>query len=77
MDAWDVVGLHTTASVWNVPKKYGPYGELCFFLIKEEPTIYEKVVGFGRADEVGEHNVENFILCSLAQHACSPLLRRF
>ena len=24
LDPWDVVGLRTTASVWNVPKKYGP-----------------------------------------------------
>ena len=26
------------------------------------------------SDEEGEHNVENFMLCSLAHHACSPLL---
>ena len=24
LDPWDVVGLRTAASVWNVPKKYGP-----------------------------------------------------
>ena len=41
---WDVVGLRTTASFWNVPKKYGTHGELFFFLIKKESTIYEKVV---------------------------------
>ena len=31
LDPWDVVGLRTAASVWNAPKKYGPYGELLFF----------------------------------------------
>ena len=48
LDPWDVVGLRTTASVWNVPKEYGPYSELFFFLIKKEPTICEKVVGLRR-----------------------------
>ena len=28
-------------------------------------------------DEEGEHNVENIMWCSIAQHACSPLLRGF
>ena len=35
LDPWDVVGLRTTASVWNVPKEYGPYSELFFFLFEE------------------------------------------
>ena len=29
------------------------------------------------SDEEGEHNVENFMLCSFAHHACSPLLQGF
>ena len=43
LDPRDVFGMR---SVWTVPKMYGPYGELFFFIRKEEPTIYEKVVGF-------------------------------
>ena len=43
---WDVVGLRTTASVWNVPKKYGPHGVL-FFLVKKEPVVVREVVDFG------------------------------
>ena len=30
-------GVRTTASVWNVPKKHAPLGELLFFPIKKEP----------------------------------------
>ena len=44
LDAWDVVGLRTTASVWNVAKKYGPFAALFFFL-KKEPTSCEKSCG--------------------------------
>ena len=29
------------------------------------------------ADEEGEHNVENFMLCSFVHHACNPLLQGF
>ena len=29
------------------------------------------------SNEEGGHNVENFILCSIANHACSPLLQGF
>ena len=29
------------------------------------------------SDEEGEHNVENFMLCSFAHHARSPLLQDF
>ena len=28
------------------------------------------------SDEDGVHNVENFVPCSFAHHACSPLLQR-
>ena len=42
-DPWDVVGLRTTSSVWNVPGKYGPHGELFFFLIKEPFALTQAV----------------------------------
>ena len=46
LDPWDVVGLHRTASVWKVPGKYGPHGELFLLLIKEELYVLTKVVEF-------------------------------
>ena len=45
LDPWDVVGLRTTSGVWNVPRKYGPHGELFFFLIKKEPFALTKDSG--------------------------------
>ena len=44
LDPWDVVGLRTTASVWNVPVEYVPHGELFFFHIKKEPFVLTKAV---------------------------------
>ena len=41
MDPWDVVGLRTTASVWNVLEKYG---ELLCFLIRKEPFVPTRAV---------------------------------
>ena len=35
LDAWDSVRLRTTATQWNVPRRYGPHGELFFFLLKK------------------------------------------
>ena len=29
---------HTTSVEWNVTGKYGPHGELFFFLIQKEPA---------------------------------------
>ena len=80
--------MRTTASRLNVPSKYGPRGELFFFLLRKEPTIveeedFERVTssdaedGRSFSDEEGEHNAENFMLCSFAQHACSPLFQGF
>ena len=43
LDPWDVVGLRTTASVWHVPEKYGPHGEL-FFLIKTKAVEFRPCV---------------------------------
>ena len=48
--------------------------------MKKEPTIHEASDdedGRSFTDEEGEHKVENFMLCSFAQHACSPLLQEF
>ena len=41
------MGLRTTASNWNIPKKYGPYGELVFFITKKEPIVFGEMVDFG------------------------------
>ena len=38
LDAMDTVCLRTASMEWNVPGKYGPHGELFFFLIQKEPA---------------------------------------
>ena len=38
LDPWDSVCLRTASVEWNVPGKYGPHGELFFFLIQKEPA---------------------------------------
>ena len=40
------MGLRTTSGVWSVPEKYGPHGELFFFLIKKVPFALTKAVVF-------------------------------
>ena len=44
LDASDSVRLRTTATQWNVPGRYGPHGELFFFLLKKEPMLLREVV---------------------------------
>ena len=39
LDPWDSVRLRTASTHWNVPGKYGPHGELFFFLIKKEQVV--------------------------------------
>ena len=39
LDAWDSVRLRTASTHWNVPGKYGPHGELLFFLIQKKPEM--------------------------------------
>ena len=39
LDPWDSVCSRAASMEWNVPRKYGPRGELFFFLIKKEPAI--------------------------------------
>ena len=47
LDAWDSVRLRTTSTQWNVSGRYGPYGELFFFLLKKEPMVLRELVRFG------------------------------
>ena len=47
LDAWDSVRLRTTSKQWNVPGRYGPYGEIFFFLLKREPMVLRELVRFG------------------------------
>ena len=39
--------LRTVSTQWNVPGKYGPCGELFFFLLKKEPRVFSELVRFG------------------------------
>ena len=39
--------LRTASTHWNVPKMYGPHGELFFFLLKKEPMVLSELVEFG------------------------------
>ena len=47
LDAWDSVRLRTNSTQWNVPGRYGPHGELFFFLLKKEPMVLRELVRFG------------------------------
>ena len=47
LDAWDTVRLRTTSTQWHVPGRYGPYGELYFFIFKKEPMVLRELVRFG------------------------------
>ena len=46
LDAWDSVRLRTTSTQWNLPGRYGPYGELFFFPFKREPTVLRELIRF-------------------------------
>ena len=46
-DAWDSVRLRTTSKQWNVPGRYGPYGELFFFLLEKEPMVLRELCRLG------------------------------
>ena len=63
LDTWDVVGRRTTASSWNIPSKYGPHGELIFFMKKQSTYLREMVDFWARRSFGGgkyeEHNVGN------------------
>ena len=53
LEAMDSVCLRTASMEWNLPGKYGPHGELFFFLIQEEPAtvpISETFSPFFNAD---------------------------
>ena len=47
LDPWDSARLRTASTHWNIPKKYGPHGELFFFLLKKEPVVLSELVEFG------------------------------
>ena len=38
--------MRTSSSAWDVPEKYGPHGELFFFLIRKEPVALVQAVPF-------------------------------
>ena len=72
--------MRATASRWNVPSRYGPYGELFFFLVETEPTIREATDDEDDrsfTDEEFERTVDNFMLCAFAHCVCSPHLEDF
>ena len=39
LDPWDSERLRTASTFWTGPGKYGPHGELLFFLVKKEPVV--------------------------------------
>ena len=47
LDAWDSVCLCTTKTQWNLPRRYGPHGELFFFLFEKEPMVFRELVRRG------------------------------
>ena len=44
LDPWDSVRLRTAS---NVPRQYGPHGELFLFLLKKEPTVLSELIELG------------------------------
>ena len=52
LDAWDSVRLRTASTHWNVPGRYGPCGELFFFLLKTEPMVIRELLRFGPSTPV-------------------------
>ena len=44
LDAGDSVLRRTTCTQWNVPRRYGPYGELLFFLLEHEPMVLRELI---------------------------------
>ena len=53
LDAWDSVRRRTASTQWNIPKKYGPHGELLFFLIQEKPEFVPDSEAFNSFIGVG------------------------
>ena len=60
LDPWDSVRLCTASTLWIVPKKYGPHGELFFFLLTKEPMVVSESVEFGPC--VSAETVKNVCL---------------
>ena len=40
LETWDSVRLRTASTQWNISGRYGPHGELFFFLLKKEPLAW-------------------------------------
>ena len=40
LNAWDGVRLRTTSEQWNVPGRYGFFGEFFFFFLENEPMLF-------------------------------------
>ena len=38
------LALRIASTHWNVPGKYGPHGELFFFLLKKEPMVLGELI---------------------------------
>ena len=70
LDPWDVVGLRTTTGIWNVPKKYGPHGELFFFMKKKETVVLREMVDFGQCIPV--EKMKACAMCVLRMMAERP-----
>ena len=51
LDTWDSVRLRTASTHWNVPKKYGPNGELFSVLLKKEPVALSAWSNSGRGSQ--------------------------
>ena len=46
-EMWDSVRLCTASTHGNAPGKYGPHGELFYFLLMKVPTVISELVEFG------------------------------
>ena len=50
LDPMDCVCLRTASMEWNMPEKYGPHGELFFFLMQKSPLVCETFSPLFNAD---------------------------
>ena len=47
LETWDSVRLRTASTQWNISGRYGPHGELFFFLLKKEPSALSELARLG------------------------------
>ena len=67
-ETWNKPSTH-----WKVPGKYGPHGELFFFLLNKEPMVLSELVEFGPC--FSAETVEAFALIGLHMMAEENALR--